>query len=369
MKRIAAVVLVLASPISAVALDLRASFEPLARRLVDDRAAPGLVVGIVKDGETQVVGYGEVRKGSGVAPDGDTVYEIGSITKTFSATLLGDMIARGAVQLDAPIDGTLPVKLPLKDARPITLEHLITHTSGYPRWPENMRAIDKHNPSARYTVADTYEFLNGYKLRRAPGQFEYSNFGFGLVGQVLSLRSAKTYEELLVERICDPLGMRDTRQVASADMLKRLAPPYNDVLQEVGNMDLGALQGAGGIRSTANDMLKYLRAHLAADDTPLGRAMRLTHARHYTSKGAKGELAKGQGIGLAWRMTRDDRILFHGGSTLGYRAWTAIVPDRGVAIIVLANSASGKIYPFGDRLLHIVLGDRVPATAETAAPE
>jgi serine-type D-Ala-D-Ala carboxypeptidase/endopeptidase len=369
--RVAFLGLLVAPACPALALDLRPGFEPLARRLIEDRATVGLVIGIVKDGETQVVGYGEVGKGSGAVPDGDTVYEIGSITKTFTATLLADMMLRGLVQLDAPFYDylTASVKVPLKDGRPITLEHLVTHTSGYPRVPDNMLGRDKRNPYADYTVAQMYEFLGWYKLRRPPGQYEYSNFGFGLLGHMLSLRSGRSYEELLVERICGPLGMRDTLQAPNADMLKRLAPPYNDVLQPDRNWDLGALQGAGGIRSTVNDMIRYIRAHLADDGTPLSRAMRLTHVRHYTSKGSKDEPAKGQGIGLAWRMTRDNRILFHGGATGGYRAWTAIVPNRGTAIVVLANSASGKIYPFGDRLLHIVLGDRGERPPEPVGPE
>jgi len=369
--RIAALILLLVLPRLALALDLRPSFDAQARHMIEDRATVGLVVAIYRNGETQVVGYGETKKGSGVVPDGDTVYEIGSITKTFTATLLADMMLRDMVKLDAPFYEYLPpsVRVPLKDGRAITLEHLVTHTSGYPRQPENLLSIDRRNPYADYTVERMYEFLNWYKLRRPPGQYEYSNFGFGLLGHVLSLRAGRTYEELLIERICQPLGMRDTLQAPNADMLRRLAPPYNDVLQPDRNWDLGALQGAGGIRSTANDMLKYIRAHIVDDGTPPARAMHLTHVRHYTSGGGKGQLLEGQGIGLAWRLTHDDKILFHGGSTGGYRAWTAIVPSRGVGIIVLANSASSKVYPFGDRLIHVVLGDRKPQAPEAAGPE
>jgi serine-type D-Ala-D-Ala carboxypeptidase/endopeptidase len=375
MTRIAAPILLFVLSWPAAGLDLRPAFDAQARHLIENRAAVGFVVGIFKDGETQVVGYGETKKGSGALPDGGTVYEIGSITKTFTATLLADMMLRGLVKLDTPFYEYLPpsVRVPLKDGRPITLEHLVTHTSGYPRWPENMNSVDRRNPHAAYTVELMYEFLNWYKLRRPPGTYEYSNFAFGLLGHILSLRAGEPFDRLLVERICAPLGMLDTMHSPNADMLRRLAPPYDDVLRPVGSMDLAVLGGAGGIRSTVNDMLKYMRAHLADDGTPLSRAMRLTHVRHYTSQGGKGELAKGQGIGLTWRMSRDDKILFHAGTTTGYHGWMAFVPSRGVGIVVLANGNNYgnnlRIDPFADRILHLMRGDRKEKAPEPAGAD
>ena len=190
--RLAFFVLVfLAFPPAARGLDLQPRIDPLARRLLEERRAVGFVVGIVKDGETQVSAYGEVKKGAGTAPSGDTVYEIGSITKIFTAVLLADMMQQGKVKLNAPVQQYLPdsVKMPIVDGRPITLEHLVTHTSGLPRQPDNMQLVDRHNPYAYYTVSQMYQFLGWYE-RQPPGKrYEYSNLGMGLLGHALALQA------------------------------------------------------------------------------------------------------------------------------------------------------------------------------------
>ena len=153
--------------------------------------------------------------------DGNTVFEMGSISKVFTGALLADMVARGEVKLDDPIAKYLPqtVKVPSRNGRQITLLDLATQSSGLPRLPSNMRPADFSNPYADYSVQQLYEFLSGYSLTRDPGQrYEYSNLGVGLLGHVLALRAGKSYEEILKERILDPLGMNDTRVDATPSM-------------------------------------------------------------------------------------------------------------------------------------------------------
>jgi serine-type D-Ala-D-Ala carboxypeptidase/endopeptidase len=364
---VATLFFVIALPGAAFGLDLRPQFDAPARRLIENRTAVGLVIGIFKNGETQVAAYGEVEKGSGIAPTGDTVYEIGSITKVFTGILLSDQIQRGMVRLDAPVQEYLPasVKVPVRDDHPITLQHLVTHTSGFPRRPENMKPRDRLNPYADYTVKQMYGFLDNYRPRRSPGQYEYSNFGMGLLGHALTLQANKTYEQLLVERICAPLGMQDTLPNPHPDMRKRLAPPYDDQRRPTRNWDLPTLAGAGGIRSTVSDMLKFIKANLGNDDTSLAKAIRLSHRRLYT-------MDNGKGIGSAWNISRNGEILFHGGSTGGYRAWMAIVPNRNLGIVVLANTTDARIYKFGDQLVHMAMGSSPSsgsASTKTADPD
>jgi CubicO group peptidase (beta-lactamase class C family) len=346
----------------AFALELPPEVDAQARALIRERFAIGFVVGIVKDGETRVSAYGETVKGSGIAPNGDTVYEIGSITKVFTGILLADQLQRGMVKLDAPVQDYLPpaAKLRSKDGVPVTLQHLATHTSGLPRRPGNMFPADAHNPYADYSVRQLYEALGQDWLRRAPGQYEYSNFAMGLLGHVLELQAGKSYEALLAERICEPLGMHDTRPVATAAMLARLAPPYDETLRLAKNWDLPVLAGAGGVRSTVNDMLKFIQANLAGGDTALAQAMRLSHRRRYT-------MANGVGIGLGWRLSPNQRILFHSGGTGGYRAWLAVVPSRNAGVVVLANTAESRIVQFGDKAIHIVSGTPAPQPLPGAA--
>src|SRR5208283_4407870 len=119
------------------------------------------------------------------ALDGDTVFEIGSITKVFTALLLADMAQRGEVALTDPVSKYLPkgVKMPGRNGHAIMLQDLATHTSGLPRLPSNMKPKDFMNPYADYTPELLYQFLSSYELPRDPGsKWEYSNLGAGLLG-------------------------------------------------------------------------------------------------------------------------------------------------------------------------------------------
>jgi CubicO group peptidase (beta-lactamase class C family) len=282
----------------------------LARPLLEDGVAVGFVIGIVKDGQTQVIAYGETTKASGIAPTGDSVFEIGSISKVFTGVLLANMVQGGSMKLGDPVQQYLPasVQVPVADGAPITLEHLATHTSGLPRLPDNFTPTDASNPYADYTVAQMYAFLSGHKLRRPPGQYEYSNYAMGLLGHLLARQAGKTYEQLLIEQIGAPLGMHDTRIVLDENLRQRLAPPYNATLQPVKNWDLPTLSGAGGIRSTCHDLIKFIKANLARDEQPLTQALRLAHRTRHT-------MTDGLAIGLGWHIARDGVTRWHNGMT------------------------------------------------------
>lgn len=243
---------------NANAFDLQSEVEPLAQRLLADKSAVGFVVGIYVDGEKQILSYGETQKGKGIAPDGDTIYELGSISNVFTGVLLADLVQRGRVQLDDPMQKYLPkaAKSQLSNPTHITFEHLATHTSGLPRLPDNLQPTDLTNPYADYTFRQMYAFLKQHKLRRAPGEYEYSMYGMGLLGVLLASRERMSYDELLVERIAKPCEMNDTCVNLSSEQRRRLAPPYDAALQAAQNWDFPAFAGAGGVRSTTNDMLK-----------------------------------------------------------------------------------------------------------------
>lgn len=348
----------------AAALDLQSNIDPLAKPLIEKNAVVGFVVGIVKDGETQFIGYGETLKGSGNKPDPETVYEIGSISKVFTGVLLADMVESGAVQLDEPVQKLLPetVRMPVFDDKPITLQDLATQTSGLPRLPIILFPADLQNPYADYTVEQLYKFLNGVRLTRAPGKYEYSNLGMGLLGHVLALRDGKTYEQLLSDRITKPLGLVDTSVTLSDSQRERLAPPYNGALNPEKNWDLPTLVGAGGIRSTGRDLLAFAQANLAADENktdgkPLAKAMRLSHEERH-------KMEDGLAIGLAWHIARDGVTHWHNGMTGGYHSWVAFVPGKNVATMVLANTATGKITELGEQITRVACGEEVDPPKE-----
>jgi len=342
-----------ASPIRA--LDLHEKIDPLAKPLVEDGQVVGLVIGVYSKGETQIFAYGETAKGSGLKPTGRTVYEIGSATKAITGVLLADMVRRGELKIDAPLQSILPtdVKLDVYDGKPITLEQVATHSSGLPRLPDNLAPADAANPYADYTPKWMHEFLRKHKLRRAPGKYEYSNLAMGLLGYELARSRKQTYEQLFVERLARPLGMNDTRITLDADGRKRLAPPYDAALAPNKNWDIPTLAGAGGIRSTVVDMLKFVEANLAADDGPLTKSLRLAHEKRHTAEG-------GPAMGLGWHIAGDGVTRWHNGMTGGYASWVSVVPDRNFGVVVLANTATDKITELGEQVTRVAFGIDVP---------
>ena len=310
--------------------DDKAKIDPLARPWVHDRLVVGLVIGIVKDGQSQVIAYGETRKGSGTRPDGNTLYEIGSISKVFTGVLLSLLVEEHGVSLEDPLQKYLPpsVTVPVFAGGPITLEHLATHTSGLPRMPDNFNPADPLNPYADYTVAQMYAFLEGHKLGRPPGNYTYSNYGMGLLGHALAHRMGMTYEQLLKDRICKPLGMKETGITLNEAQQKRLAPPYTIALKPTENWDIPTLAGAGAIRSSVNDMIIFIRANLKKDRQPLTRAMQFAQkkATHHGRRSFHGPgLAPGPGREdpvAQWRHRRLSRLAGHCPGSRGRRGGT-----------------------------------------------
>ena len=229
---------------------------------VDNGYASGIVVGILDGGRTRFISRGG-NEASGKALNGESIFEIGSITKVFTNILLADMVQRGEVALDDPVSKYLPVsvKVPSRSGKEITLLDLATVSSGLPSLPSNMAPKDMGNPYADYTVQQMYDFLSSHTLRRDPGAtYEYSNLGMGLLGHALALRAGKSYEQLLTERVLEPLGMRDTRITLTPSMTRRFAVPHDGDLEVVKPWDLPTMAGAGALRSSAREMLRFAAA-------------------------------------------------------------------------------------------------------------
>ncbi|MCR4342263.1 MAG: serine hydrolase [Gemmatimonadaceae bacterium] len=328
---------------SSVSLLPDSAIAAILRQRVESGKTPGVVVGILDAAGARFVSHGTGAPGPAVL-DSATLFEIGSITKTFTSAILADMVVRGEVALDDPVAKLLTAgtRVPASGERPITLVDLATHFSGLPRLPNNLSPRDIRNPYADYTADKLYAFLAAHQLARAPGErFEYSNLGAGLLGHGLTLRAGTDYETLVRTRVLGPLGMSDTRITLTAADSARLAAGHNAGGQVVPVWDLASLQGAGALRSTAADMLRYLAANIAAhvdsaSSRPLAAALRLTHEQRHS-------LGSGADIGLGWIGTTTQsgvRIFSHDGGTGGHRSFAAFDPVRRVAVIVLSASAA-----------------------------
>ena len=303
---------------------------------VDRGHTVGIEVGLVTAEGRAFATYGSIAKG-GPAAGKDTVFEIGSITKIFTALLLADMIERGEVALDDPLSKYLPssVTVPSRNGRAITLADLTTHTSGLPRLPTNIEAKSLDNPYAAYDVTKLYAFLSGYQLTRDPGsQWEYSNLGGGLLGHVLTLRAGMTYEQLVKTRILDPLGMASTSITLTSGQQQRLATAHDETLSPVGLWDLNVLAGAGALRSTADDLLTFAAANAGLIDTPLKNAM--ARMRQLRRPG----LAPGAQQAMGWIVLKPmgSDVFLHDGGTHGFRSAIAVDPANRRAAVAWANA-------------------------------
>jgi len=311
----------------------------LVQRVDEFHQSVGIVVGVIDAHGRRVVSHGALEKRDVRPLNGDTVFEIGSISKVFTSLLLSDMVQRGLVKLDDPISKYLPptVEVPRRNGKQITLIDLATHTSGLPRLPTNMHPADPTNPYADYTVSQLYDFLSSYELTRDIGsKYEYSNLGGGLLGHVLALRAGMGYEALVKARIAGPLDMNHTVITLTPEMKVRLAAGHDSNLNTVPNWDLPTLAGAGALRSTANDMLTFLAANLGYKKTPLAPAMAaMLDVRRPTG-------TPGLEVALAWHIftVPDGIVVWHNGGTGGYRSFIGYDSKAGVGVVVLANTST-----------------------------
>ncbi len=322
------------------------------------------MVGVIEPRGRRVIAYGSLEKGDKRPLDGDTLFEIGSITKVFTALLAADMAQRGELKLDDPIVKYLPpgTKIPERNGRQITLVDLATHTSALPRMPSNFRPKDPENPYADYTVEALYSFLSSYELPRDIGaKFEYSNLGFGLLGQGLAHRAGMDYEQLVVTRICDPLHMNSTRITLSAPLRQRLAAGHSADLVTVPGWDIPTLAGAGALRSSTNDLLNFLAAMMGYTNNPLAAAQKTTLEISRPTGGAFID----SGLGWVIDTRGGGQIIWKNGGTGGYRTFIGYSPRTRIGIVALSNTTSNE--GTDDIGLHL-LDTRYPLSVPEGTP-
>lgn len=338
--------------------ELQRRVEGLAREAMGSSGRVGLVVGCIAGDAAHVVGYGRMSGEDATTPDGRTIFEIGSITKVFTALSLADMAEEGLVRLDDPVRAYLPdqVRVPSFLGREITLVDLATHTAGLPRLPKRMLWLAQKEPTdpyANFSIEDLYSAVSQIRLWRRPGaRVSYSNFGGGLLGHALARRVGLSYGGLILERICRLLSMDDTgveiptpkrQQIAQGHSLGVPAPEWH----------VPALAGAGALRSTAHDLIRFLRANLEPPETRLGRAIELTHR-------VRAHQSTTQAVGLGWQLwtlpyaSPPLTMAWHNGGTGGYRSFVGLVRQTRSGVVVLTNSDE-SVDSLGIRIIEALL--------------
>jgi CubicO group peptidase (beta-lactamase class C family) len=332
--------------------------EPLIRRhcvpFINRGKTIGLAVAVVTPTNATIMTFGRPSLSSGAPTRADTFFELGSITKTFTGLALAREIEQGMVQLDQPVQELLPPDVELPEAaREVTLRQLTTHSSGFPRLPANLSRLRSFgmllfgsDPYAGYGEADLLEGVRTVKLQSKPGtKSSYSNFGMMLLGHLLAIKAGSTYEALVKREVCLPLGLNDTTVTLDRTQAPRAAQGYRAVLR-CGPLVLAlrsdpwfaasSLGGAGALRSTAADMLKYLQANMRPEGQPLEHALRESHRELFQED-------ERTAFGMNWIHTRSKRLpqamIWHNGGTGGFRSFIGFTGDNRLGVLILSNSS------------------------------
>ena len=310
-----------------------------------------IVVGVITPNGTQVSAYGNISKSNPTPVDGNTIFDVGSVTKTFVATVLADLVNQGVVKLSDPLEMYLPsnVTVPSYNGYKITLGDLATHTSGLPYWPSGW-IWNKY-----YTTQQVYEFLSNSTFEDEPGTVaKYSNIGMGMVGQAISLKMGVPLIQLIEDRILNVLGMNSTGFAMNKtgilipqDIKSRFAAGHM-----VGNESKlvflpQEVQAAGAMYSTANDLLKYVSANLGLIDTKINSAMEETHSIRYPFYELQVPFPDPSGNestpyayeGLSWFSTTNlgTQVVWHNGGIDGYSSFVGFNPDKQIGLVILCS--------------------------------
>lgn len=309
----------------------------LAARIDAQHKGTGGLVSAVRGRGGWTVRHGVVALAQTRPVSLDTPFQIASLTKIFTALLLADAAMRGEVGLDDVLDAHLPVTTPRFEGRAITLIDLATHTSGLSLRPPSRVGRSQDNPYGGYTHDELAGDIAATVLTRAPGaSFEYSNFGYGLLGAALSARLGAPYAQLVHTRILAPLGMRATSLTPSAAVRARLIQGYDMDFGPAQTWDFGALAPAGGLISTARDLRRFLALWSGGERQPLASAARSMFAVRRPGPDPETQMA------LGWRVIeRGGRTLgWSNGSGGGVRSFMGVAPGS-EGVIAFANMQTG----------------------------
>ena len=317
---------------------IQRKIDSLALSHLENSANCGLSIGVIHDGVTEQFFYGSVNKNSSDLPNPETMYEIGSVTKTFTSLLLAHTINKGKLKGDADIRKYLPGTYPDLEykGQPITLLNLANHTSGLPRIPANLMmqpGFDLNDPYKNYTEEMIWEYLRTFKLDTLPGTVEsYSNLGVAVLGLILEKVYHKPLEELMHEYITALFKMPNTRYAIATAEAKNIAKGYDSKSgKEAPSWTMNAFQGCGGLHSNLADMMQYLSANMQEKNADIA----LTHKATYTYSSPQ--------VGISWMLSTAQgghNIIWHNGATAGYTSFCGFIKETSVGIVVLNNSGN-----------------------------
>lgn len=326
-----------------LAADLKGALE-------DGDLAPstgaGVSIGVYSHGASRVMSFGAAKP--------DSIFEIGSITKTFTGLLLAQMAEQKKVQMNEPVRELLPAGTIAKPAgAEITLVDLAAQRSGLPAIPDNISVANMEQPYADYHPADLMVYLKKHGVANpVPRYSEFDSLGFGLLGVALADRAGEAYGQLVEDEVAGPLGLKDTAVTLSPAQQERMLPGHDEFHGPAKAWGSDALAGAIALRSSAPDMLAYLVAYLhpeSIQNQSLTAAETLPAAIRQTMQ-RQGELTSGMGVTMGWLFAKETGNYWHNGATAAYSAYAFFNPAQDFAAVVLLNTSPGVNGSFAEVL-------------------
>lgn len=330
--------------------DLATKIEHSAKRFLAEKKGVGLAIGIVQGDKVYKVCYGFASLETQTPIDASTIFEIGSISKVFTTEIAEILARKGLIDWKSSVHQNLPPIYQSASDDGTNLLHLATHTAGYQRLPQVFldKMSDECNPYKTLTSEDFWDYIKHPTDKKKPDPkiFEYSNIGNALLGNILELKTGKTYEALLQSEICVPLNMQYT-SLSVKDSTK-FATGYDEQGNKTCHWDFPIIYAAGAIRSDINDMTTFLKANMQENN--LYAAFKETHNKVFDA--SMGGIGKGWNIdSYSGKLFGLENIVWHNGGTGGFSSYIGILPNQKVGIVVLSNQSSEELDKLAIRLL------------------
>ncbi|KIC95580.1 serine hydrolase [Flavihumibacter solisilvae] len=324
--------------------------DTIVRSILQRSNTPAISIGVWKDGKAFYYNYGESFLNGGPLPSAHSVYEIGSVTKTFTGTVLAHLLRTGKVSLDDKVNKYLPDSIPLLGTSdtPLLIRHLVAHTGGLPHQNDKDYGAkvsdDVDNQMKFYEARHMLAFVKDWKPFETPGtKFRYSNLGYSLLGYMCERVTGKPISVLYRELIFTPLGMK--RSFINEEQPIGEVRPYHADATPARYFTVSAYTPAGAARSNIEDLLKYLRMQTTPDSSIAGRDIAYSHAPVMQTE-------MNLAIGWFWAENAKGKYFFHSGGTAGFTSRVLFQPATGVAVVVLSNCLNGDANEIGDRIFH-----------------
>lgn len=324
--------------------DLESAMDSEVEKLTKNQVSHGVVIGVYKQEKVFFKGYGTASKESTTTVNTSTVFQIASVSKLFTASLLQMLCNEGVVAMDSTLDELIGDSIALSPAaKQVTLKQLATHTSGFPSIPKSLglKATElagkediMQNPYSHLGSEYLFDYLKTTADIGKAGSFEYSNFGMGLLGHILETVTKRDFESLVSEKLLTPLEMRNTAITLTPEMKKHLAQGYTAGGKPTPLWTFSALAGAGAFHSDAEDMMKFVLANIE-DNTLLSQALHKMHTPQFSGD-----------TGIGWiqptfldRFFGNKTIVWHNGMVGGYASYVSIDPKARTGVVILSNQA------------------------------